>query len=426
MIINLLQTHQLEILIKQKVYINVFNKNIPNSDVSIQSYSITHDDQVLGLISLKQFDRYPKFNSWSFGDNNNNNNSAAIARLYTLLKNASRKQIGEIVWMGSFSPKFTAANLFTVLNHLSISKYRALFIVSQHFINLTEDWIQIHPHNLIGSDSYLFWVYIPRYKHRIASNSDMNRCTKEITTGVVEDDYGQLKDIENHIVQYAASKGIKRKHISQLSSDMFISKREFMELSGGYVSSDILDTQLSQPDMSGYLISVNNKLRGIIVYTPFHKDNYPPPIFRDSLLDNADPVFTLDNGDITSKVYNGYDIHVLCATRGLGRLLLAMVLLDIRKYHGCVITLSVGKKDGVPNDNAISLYKEFGFVKVDVLFSKKYGRLYKNNEHVKWETQHHEEDPIDEPIFMCKFVDRSTKMFTLKDAKSLLCVQLHK
>ncbi len=198
-------------------------------------------------------------------------------------------------------------------------------------------------------------------------------------------------------------------------TDPTLSARNFQRLCKGcigYVNS--FDSKRQRDDADGFFAKQGTRLVGMALFTPFHKDDYPPPCTKDGCLDKADPIFfsaerEKEKKNITENIYRGYDLHILCADKNVGRLLLARVLFEIRKFHGRVITGIVGTKEIV---NSVTLYKEFGFDFVEARFPIRYGGQ-------TWKTQITENDMVEEPTWMTLMVTSSKDLITLKSVRNL-------
>ena len=141
-----------------------------------------------------------------------------------------------------------------------------------------------------------------------------------------------------------------------------------------------------------------NRQIGMTLFSPFDKDAYPPPLTSDGRLDNADPVFFLEEQDVTDKIYRGYVLQKLSAKNDHFAVILLMnVLCDIRSYHGRSLVV-LGEKIG-------SL--QFGFRRLRCRFSPRHGGG-------SWLTQETQHTPVVKPTFYGRIVESSKLMITLE------------
>jgi len=367
-------------------------------------------EKLCAKISMEIFDDYPslKSNSWSWGDTNS-------AELNNIIRNGSRSRIGKVSKLEY--AKVSKSLIIKLAKAMAMNlKFRVLIIPETYReLSATDDDVlqTIHPK---GMKESTYFAFIPG--HNGGVKSQMIR-VEEIQSYFSEmQNEGQKNEVDkikSHISEFAKKKNVVLRKLTKYEPTL--SGRQFQHLCKGYVNVNLFDYQRSLDGADGFYVQRKNEILGVALFAPFHKDNYPPPFTQNGSLDKADPIFYVPTGeeknDVTEKIYRGYDLHVLCAEKSYGRLLLAAVLTEIRKIHGRAVTLSIGQKDGHFHPNALNLYREFGFDDLLAKFSFRYGGGV-------WKTQVTLKDPVDEPLFLTRLVDSSKNLITLEGVRKFL------
>ena len=265
---------------------------------------ILKNEKLIAVGIFKTFDRYKKFETLKFKEESHESRF-----IENILKNSSRKYVGELVWIGWKKGPLNPI-LKSFCGHIP---YRGLFVISSKKIE--EENFREAQCNITGVYKFIYLI-TPEWKKSWATKEDIDKYTAELEgteyNYTCEEWRTQLKDILN----------AHKLELVKVNPKKFNTNFKYV-----FTTPKLFSYYLTREDAEVYALgnSQNPELNGLMV------------------LGACDRKFYTGHPALAQRLQRGYQVHLLSNSLEYIYILFLKALIKILEYRGKTFIMMISK-----------------------------------------------------------------------------------